>query len=82
MQGRLHEAERLFHHVLFYANDVGLFAEEIEPVSGEQLGNFPQGFTHIALINSAVRLTAAQEGREPRTEALLEEKQSAGSMTE
>lgn len=62
MQGRLDEAERLFTHVLSYANDVGLFAEEIDPVSGEQLGNFPQGFTHIALINTAVGLTAAKAG--------------------
>ena len=65
MQGRLSEAERVFHHVLSHANDVGLFAEEIEPVSGEQLGNFPQGFTHIALINAAVRLAAALQGRVP-----------------
>ncbi len=81
MQGRLDEAERLFHHVLAYANDVGLFAEEIDPVSGEQLGNFPQGFTHIAIINSALRLTAAKAGRKPRVEEIVED-QSTVPTTE
>lgn len=41
--------------MLTYANHVGLFAEEIGP-SGEQLGNFPQAFTHLALINAALAL--------------------------
>ena len=81
MQGRLDEAERVFGHVLSYANDLGLFAEELEPATGEQLGNFPQGFTHIALVNSALRLAAAQVGRKPRIETVVEAT-SAVSTTE
>jgi GH15 family glucan-1,4-alpha-glucosidase len=73
MLGRLNEAEALFQHVLSFANDLGLFAEEIDPVTGEQLGNFPQAFTHIALINSAMRLATARQGKKPAAQALVEE---------
>ena len=62
LQGRLAEAEEMFRHVLSFANDVGLMAEELDPDTGEQLGNFPQGFTHIGLINAAVRLQKAKRG--------------------
>ncbi|WMX43955.1 glycoside hydrolase family 15 protein [Streptomyces roseicoloratus] len=53
--GRLHQARYAFSKMLTYANHVGLFAEEIGP-SGEQLGNFPQAFTHLALIDAALAL--------------------------
>jgi GH15 family glucan-1,4-alpha-glucosidase len=69
--GRLEEARELFDRVLSYGSPLGLFSEEIDPVSGELLGNFPQGFTHMALINSAVNLAkAARHGaeKEPETE--------------
>jgi GH15 family glucan-1,4-alpha-glucosidase len=49
-------AEQTFDHLLSFANDVGLFAEEIDPDSGEALGNFPQAFTHVGLINGALAL--------------------------
>lgn len=70
--GRLRQAEELFEHVLSFQNDVGLFSEEIDPDSGEQLGNFPQAFSHIALVNSAARLEAAREGRTPTPHAIVE----------
>ncbi len=53
--GRLQQARYAFDKMLTYANHVGLFAEEIGP-SGEQLGNFPQAFTHLALITAALAL--------------------------
>jgi GH15 family glucan-1,4-alpha-glucosidase len=55
--GSLAEATAAFAHVLGYANDVGLFAEEIDPATGMALGNFPQAFTHIGLINAALALS-------------------------
>jgi GH15 family glucan-1,4-alpha-glucosidase len=58
--GSLQQAERAFAQVLGYANDLGLFAEEIDPASGAALGNFPQAFTHIGLINAALSLADRQ----------------------
>jgi GH15 family glucan-1,4-alpha-glucosidase len=53
--GRLEEARLVFEKMFTYANHVGLFAEEVG-LTGEQLGNFPQAFTHLALINAAINL--------------------------
>ncbi len=53
--GRLNEARLAFEKMLTYANHLGLYSEEIGP-TGEQLGNFPQAFTHLALISAAVNL--------------------------
>ncbi|MFD5585913.1 glycoside hydrolase family 15 protein [Streptomyces sp. NPDC127063] len=53
--GRLVQARHAFDKMLTYANHVGLFAEEIGP-SGEQLGNFPQAFTHLSLVSAAMAL--------------------------
>jgi GH15 family glucan-1,4-alpha-glucosidase len=53
--GRLHEARLAFEKMLTYANHLGLYSEEVGP-SGEQLGNFPQAFTHLALISAAFNL--------------------------
>jgi GH15 family glucan-1,4-alpha-glucosidase len=55
-RGDRSEAQRQFEHVLHFANDVGLFAEEIDPDSGAQLGNFPQAYTHVGVINAALAL--------------------------
>ncbi|GGY90211.1 glycoside hydrolase family 15 protein [Streptomyces nitrosporeus] len=54
--GRRTEAEELFERLLELRNDVGLLAEEYDPVAGRQLGNYPQAFSHIGLVNSAVDL--------------------------
>ena len=56
--GRVEEAQSTFDKMLTYANHVGLYSEEVGP-SGEQLGNFPQAFTHLALISAAVNLDRA-----------------------
>ncbi|SFS07595.1 Glucoamylase (glucan-1,4-alpha-glucosidase), GH15 family [Microbacterium sp. cf046] len=53
--GRLEEAQLTFEKMLTYANHLGLYAEEIG-LTGEQLGNFPQAFSHLSLINAAVNL--------------------------
>ncbi len=62
MTGRADEARELFERLLARSNDVGLFAEEIDPSSHAFLGNFPQAFTHLALIANATNF-ALYEGR-------------------
>ena len=64
-RGDIRAAEQAFSHILSFANDVGLFAEEIDPETGEALGNFPQAFTHVGLINGAMALAAAPVDRQP-----------------
>jgi GH15 family glucan-1,4-alpha-glucosidase len=60
MIGERERAERVFRRMLRHANHVGLYSEEIDPQSGAFLGNFPQAFTHIALINCAAALSRTQ----------------------
>ncbi|MEO7128350.1 MAG: glycoside hydrolase family 15 protein, partial [Rhodoferax sp.] len=61
LQERLDEARALFTRLLSFRNDVGLLAEEYDPVAKRQLGNFPQAFSHLALINTAHSL-ASRDG--------------------
>ncbi|MFI6206819.1 glycoside hydrolase family 15 protein [Streptomyces sp. NPDC051041] len=56
MTGRTEEARELFERLVGLANDVGLLSEEYDPVSGRQLGNVPQAFSHIGLVNTALAL--------------------------
>jgi GH15 family glucan-1,4-alpha-glucosidase len=63
--GRLDDARRAFEKMLTYANHVGLYSEEVA-LTGEQIGNFPQAFTHLALIDAAITLDAALDGSAPR----------------
>jgi GH15 family glucan-1,4-alpha-glucosidase len=57
------EASQHFVHLLEYANDLGLYAEEIDPRSGSALGNFPQAFTHVGLISAAISLAERLKGQ-------------------
>jgi GH15 family glucan-1,4-alpha-glucosidase len=57
--GRLDEAQALFERIISLSNHVGLFSEMMDPESGEFLGNYPQAFTHIALIHTARHLDSA-----------------------
>ena len=57
LQGRVDEARRLFDRLLALRNDVGLLAEEYDPAAKRQLGNFPQAFSHVALVNTASNLS-------------------------
>ncbi len=60
--GRLDEAEEVLDELHGYANDVGLWSEEVDVATGEALGNFPQAFTHMAHITSCLHLEAAKDG--------------------
>jgi GH15 family glucan-1,4-alpha-glucosidase len=57
LQGRHQDAVRMFERLLEIRNDVGLLAEEYDPVAKRQLGNFPQAFSHVGLVNTAFNLT-------------------------
>jgi GH15 family glucan-1,4-alpha-glucosidase len=70
LQGRYAEARRLFDRLISRCNDVGLLAEEFDPLTGRMLGNFPQAYSHVGLINSALGLSRelgpAEERAEPQ----------------
>lgn len=59
-QGRNDDAHASFEHLLSLANHLGLFAEEIDPETGAALGNFPQAYTHVGLINAALSLSEGE----------------------
>ena len=65
LTGRLERAEELFERLLALANDVGLLSEEYDPTHRRQVGNFPQAFTHVGLVNSARRLAAGRAAGQP-----------------
>jgi GH15 family glucan-1,4-alpha-glucosidase len=56
LQGRLSEAQELFDRLLGLRNDLGLLSEEYDPATGRLVGNFPQAFTHLALVDAALTL--------------------------
>jgi GH15 family glucan-1,4-alpha-glucosidase len=69
LQGRDAEALKLFERLLARCNDVGLIAEEFDPSSGRMLGNFPQAYSHVGLINCALSLSRAKGPAEKRAQA-------------
>jgi GH15 family glucan-1,4-alpha-glucosidase len=68
LQGRRDEAHELFARLLDLTNDVGLLAEEYDPAARRFLGNFPQAFSHVALVNTALNLGEEQKPVEQRAE--------------
>jgi GH15 family glucan-1,4-alpha-glucosidase len=69
LQGRYVEARRLFDRLLSRCNDVGLLGEEFDPSTGRMLGNFPQAYSHVGVINSALNLSRELGPAEDRAEA-------------
>ena len=67
MQGRMDDARTLFQRILALRNDVGLLAEEYDPVLRRQLGNFPQAFSHLAVANTAMNLARASKPAQQRS---------------
>jgi len=60
--GELDQARKLCERLLAYASPLELYAEEIDTHSGRHLGNFPQAFTHLALINAVMHVIRAEQG--------------------
>jgi GH15 family glucan-1,4-alpha-glucosidase len=58
--GRMGEATSVFAATLAYCNDVGLLAAEVDPATGQFLGNFPQGLSHLAMVTAAQVLTQTE----------------------
>jgi GH15 family glucan-1,4-alpha-glucosidase len=68
LHGRWQDARRLFDRLIALANDVGLLSEEYDPAVDRMVGNFPQAFTHVALVNSAFNLTRAERPADQRSQ--------------
>jgi GH15 family glucan-1,4-alpha-glucosidase len=62
LQGRIQEAEAMYERLLGLANDLGLLAEEYDPVAGRLVGNFPQAFSHVALVHTGLNLMKHEQG--------------------
>jgi GH15 family glucan-1,4-alpha-glucosidase len=69
MMGELDDAVALFRRLAAFANPVGLLAEDIEPTTGRLLGNFPQAYTHVGLINAAITIGELLDARDGRFRA-------------
>jgi alpha,alpha-trehalase len=65
LAGLVESARETFERAISYANDLGLLAEEVDPDTKELLGNFPQAFSHIGLVNAAWAIAQAEKGLSP-----------------
>ena len=77
LQGRHADAERMFCRLIALRNDVGLLSEEYDPRVKRLVGNFPQAFSHMALVNSAYNLTREEMPVEQRAQAEQEQTEDA-----
>jgi GH15 family glucan-1,4-alpha-glucosidase len=68
--GRDNDARKLFERLLSLCNDVGLLSEEYDPIAQRMLGNFPQAFSHVGVINTALNLASRQGPAEERADGL------------
>jgi GH15 family glucan-1,4-alpha-glucosidase len=71
LAGRLEEAVALFQRIVAHANPLGLFSEDIEPETGQLLGNFPQAYTHVGLIHAAMTIGTLLDVRDGRIRAWI-----------
>ncbi len=69
MMGEVDEAVALFHRLAAVANPLGLYSEDIDPASGQLLGNFPQAYTHVGLIHAAITIGELLDARDRRFRA-------------
>jgi GH15 family glucan-1,4-alpha-glucosidase len=69
LAGEVDRARATFERAITHANDVGLLAEEVDPASGEPIGNYPQAFSHIGLVNAAWAIHEAERGQTARADA-------------
>jgi GH15 family glucan-1,4-alpha-glucosidase len=69
LTGRLEDACSVFERVVRHANPLGLFSEDIDPETGQLLGNFPQVDTHVSLINAAMTIGGLLDARDGRVRA-------------
>jgi GH15 family glucan-1,4-alpha-glucosidase len=77
LQGRMADAERLFRRLIALRNDLGLLSEEYDPHLKRQVGNFPQAFSHMALVNAAYNLTRLEKPVEQRAQQQYEPPEKA-----
>jgi alpha,alpha-trehalase len=78
--GEIDRARQLCEKLLAYASDLGLYAEEIDTRTGRHLGNFPQAFTHLALINAVMHVIRAEEALEARVSDFVREPEKAADQ--
>jgi alpha,alpha-trehalase len=82
LAGEVDQARATFQRAAAYANDVGLLAEEVDVGGAELIGNYPQAFSDIGLVNAAWAITQAEQHRQNRVDQAREERREdrAGAL--